>query len=62
MVKIEDRCVVCPREIGCKGPGCPNRNVAVHYCDTCGEELDDVYEVEDKELCEDCLKELFRRR
>ena len=62
MVKIEDRCVDCPIELGCKGLGCPNRNVKVYYCDVCGEELDDVYEVEDKELCEDCLKELFRRR
>lgn len=62
MVKIEDRCVECSIEIGCKGPSCPNRNVKVYYCDKCGEELDDVYEVEDKELCDDCLKELFRRR
>jgi formylmethanofuran dehydrogenase subunit E len=38
---------------------CPKRHVEVHYCDLCGEELDDVYEVDGEELCESCLKEKF---
>ena len=62
MIKIENHCVGC--DAPCLGSGCPNRNVQVCYCDECGEELpyDAVYDVEGKELCEDCLKETFLRR
>lgn len=35
MVKIESRCVGCPDR--CLGRRCPNREVAVVYCDNCGE-------------------------
>ena len=49
----------------CIGDSCPNRNVKVHYCDKCDPEcdnpLEDVYEVDDEELCEECLKERFRK-
>jgi formylmethanofuran dehydrogenase subunit E len=34
----------------------------VHYCDKCGEELGDIYEVDDEELCEECLKDTFIRK
>ena len=42
MIKIENWCVGC-RDIGlpCIGQFCPNRHVEVHYCDKCGEELDE---------------------
>jgi formylmethanofuran dehydrogenase subunit E len=35
----------------------------VHYCDRCGGEIpdDEIYEVDGEELCEDCLKEKFRK-
>jgi formylmethanofuran dehydrogenase subunit E len=35
----------------------------VHYCDKCGYEIPDgeIYEVDGEELCEDCLKEMFRK-
>ena len=62
MVKIEDHCVGCPPEIGCLGSACPYRNVEVHYCDYCGDELDDeIYIVDGEEVCEDCLKAMFRK-
>lgn len=57
MVEIENHCVGC--DIRCRGSGCPLREVKVHYCDRCGEELDDIYEVDGEELCEECLKEMF---
>lgn len=63
MVKIENCCVGCT-DIGlpCMGSTCPNRRVAVYYCDKCGEELgDDIYEVDDKHYCEGCLLNKFRK-
>lgn len=59
MLKIENHCVDCG--IHCLGDICPNRRVEVHYCDKCGCELEEIYEVEGEELCEDCLKERFRK-
>lgn len=62
MVKTEKRCVTC--ELPCLGASCPNRMVEVHYCDNCNYELSEgeIYEVDDEELCEECLKERFLRR
>ena len=61
MVKVENFCVDC--DMPCRGSGCPLREVEVHYCDECGEELGKkIYEVEGMELCEECLKEMFLKR
>lgn len=61
-LEYENHCCDCaPPGYPCLGASCPNRNVPVHYCDNCGEELDEIYDVDDKELCEECLKEMFRR-
>lgn len=64
MVKIENHCCDCAVPgYPCLGTACSLRNVEVHYCDKCGEEIeDDIYEVDGEELCEDCLKEMFRRK
>ena len=59
MVKIENQCVGC--DLPCMGESCINRNVEVHYCDKCGEELDEIFEVDGEELCEECLKDMFRK-
>ena len=59
MVEMETRCVDCG--LPCIGSGCPYHSVAVHYCDHCGEELDEMYEADGEELCEHCLKDKFRR-
>ena len=60
MVKIENWCVGC-QDIGlpCLGYGCPNRRVEVHYCDKCGEELDECnwYNGERFEYCDDCKED-----
>lgn len=62
MVKIENHCVGCT-DLGmhCIGSGCRNRNVEIHYCDHCDEELGDIYDVDGEELCEECLKAKFIR-
>lgn len=64
MVVIENHCVGCT-DLGlhCIGNGCRNRHVEVHYCDKCDYEMPDgeIYEVDGEELCEDCLKEKFRK-
>ena len=61
MKRIENRCVDCADAYPCRGAGCPLRHVEVYYCDKCGDELDEVYEADDEELCEDCLKEKFKK-
>lgn len=62
MIKIENHCVGCPTEMGCMGNACLYQNVKVVYCDVCGVEIDsDIYEVNGEDLCEDCLKDRFRK-
>ena len=62
MREIVNMCCDCAAPgYPCRGSACPNRRVPVYYCDKCGAELDEVYEVGNEELCEDCLKDMFRR-
>lgn len=62
MIKIENECVDCPKEIGCIGDLCPYKNVTRYYCDYCEQESE-LYNFDGEELCEDCararLKECF---
>ena len=47
----------------CRGSACPNFEVDVPYCDKCDWEIDgDIYEVDGEMLCEECLKERFKRK
>lgn len=61
MVKIENHCCGCAVPgYPCLGSRCPNRRVEVHYCDRCGEELDEVFVDDDgRELCDCCADELY---
>ena len=59
MIKYENECVGCPKEMGCLGDGCSNRNVKHLYCDRCGDECDELYVFDGEELCEECLKANF---
>lgn len=62
MVRYENQCCDCATDgYPCLGNLCSLRRVEVHYCDQCGDELDDIYDVDGEELCEECLKEMFRR-
>ena len=62
MIKIENHCCDCAvPSYPCRRALCPLTRVEVHYCDKCGYELEEIYDVDGEELCEDCLKEMFRR-
>ena len=62
MKKIENHCCDCATEgYPCLGSSCPNKNVEVYYCDKCGDQLEDIYDVDGEELCESCLKGIFKR-
>ena len=56
MRRIENQCVQCGAP--CMDSLCPNRRTVVYYCDTCGNEGAE-YQIDDKDYCEDCLKEYF---
>ena len=59
MKRIEDHCCDCAVPgYPCQGSSCPNRNVEVHYCDVCGEEIDRVHKVDGKEFCDECYDEI----
>ena len=62
MEKIVNECVGC-RDLGlhCMGSACPNRNVTRFFCDRCQDEITVIYDYDGEELCEDCLKALFKR-
>ena len=62
MKRIEDHCVGCS-DLGkpCLGDRCRYSHVVVYYCDQCGSELEEIYEVDGEELCEYCLKDKFRK-
>lgn len=65
MVRYENHCCDCATpSYPCMGSECPLRRVEVHYCDNpkCREQLGDIYEVDDGEYCEECLKSMFRKR
>ena len=62
MIRIENHCVGCTDfGLHCLGSSCPNRDVEVHTCDRCGEEveLDDIFEVDGEEICYDCRLEML---
>ena len=60
MIRIENDCVDCGAK-HCLGDSCPFRNVEHRYCDKCDEEIgNDYYDVDGEELCEYCLKEMFK--
>lgn len=63
MKVIENHCCDCAVPgYPCRGDLCPLTRVEVYYCDVCKCELDEaIYDVDGEELCEDCLKDLFRR-
>ena len=62
MTRTENHCCNCASPgYPCRGDACSLLNVEVCYCDDCGEEIEEIYDVDGEELCEDCLKERFRR-
>jgi hypothetical protein len=67
LTKIENHCCSCATPgYPCLGNACSLINVELHYCDKCDPKcespLDEIYDVDGEELCEECLKEKFRRK
>ena len=62
MIAYENECVGCPKEMGCLGSSCPNRHVLHLICDECGSDVEELFEYDDKEVCEDCLHDHLRCR
>ena len=63
MVIYENECVGCEPWMGCLGSACPHRHTAHFICDCCDEEFnpDELWVVDGKWYCEDCLKEQFKK-
>ena len=62
MIRNENHCIGCAVDsYPCMGEACLRRNVEVHYCDKCDSELEEIFLVDGEELCEDCLKNMFRK-
>lgn len=61
MKKYENECCGCATPgYPCLGDTCPNRNVKHLYCDKCNDDVDELYDVDGEELCEDCLLKKFK--
>ncbi len=54
----ENLCVGCPQ--GCVSCGMKNATVVYMRCDNCGEEVDEVYDVDGQHICYECLPDMFR--
>lgn len=58
MIKYEDDCVGC--DLPCRGSSCSLRNIPRCYCDNCKKQTE-IYDYDGQELCEECLKEEFKK-
>lgn len=62
MMKVENDCCDCEAPgYPCVGESCPLRHCKHYYCDKCGEETDELYYLEDEELCEDCVLNTLKK-
>ena len=61
MIKKTSNCVNCPQNIGCIGSSCPYFENYELICDKCNTAVDELYEVDNAELCEDCLRKEFNK-
>lgn len=57
MKTYEDECIGCPKEIGCFGMACKNKNVPHYYCDECKQEFEpeELYVTDEGDLCDECI-------
>lgn len=61
-VRYENECCGCATEsYPCMGSACPNRNAPHLYCDKCEEDVEDLYETENGQLCAECVLEMFEK-
>ena len=62
MVRYENECVCCPKEMGCLGDSCPYIKVKRIYCDNCDEDCTDetdtpIRNIDGEQICMDCFLE-----
>ena len=55
VIKFENECVGCQKEMGCLGSGCPYTHVPYLFCDKCGSDAEVLYNTEEGQLCRDCV-------
>ena len=62
MVTFENRCAGCDgAAYPCSPETCGLSHFSVLKCDWCGDEVEDLYEIDDMQLCEDCLLHKFAK-
>lgn len=62
MIKYENECCCCATEsYPCMGSACPNINVPHLYCDRCGDDCEELYDLDGEELCKECLLDSFKK-
>ena len=62
MLKYKNYCCSCATPgYPCLGSTCPNRNVPHFYCDNCKEEVEDLYETENGQLCSKCVLAMYEK-
>ena len=63
-IRYENQCDGCESAgYPCLGRSCEKKRVPIPFCDRCKEDIDgDIYESDDEELCEECLKAKHRRK
>lgn len=59
MVKRESGCVSCG--LPCLGRACPHYEEITLVCDKCGHSVDDLYEYDGGQVCEECLINNFTK-
>lgn len=58
MIRVENDCCGCAvPAYPCLGDSCPLRHSRHLYCDKCGDEVDKLYIIGNKELCDECALE-----
>ena len=58
MIRYENECVGCPKDWGCVLGSCPHMNVPHLICDSCDNEVDELYELDGDDVCFDCLLDI----
>ena len=73
MIKLvydKGECVGCPPEMGCMGRACQMCWVTKMFCDDCGNEVEELYQMDYNNnkynrpyhLCEDCFNEYLAQQ
>jgi len=61
MQTYENECCSCESPgYPCLGDSCPRRHVLHLYCDECGKDVEELFDYEGKEVCEECLHDHTR--